>query len=289
MLIRQRVVVEMLAFAKRPASKIELMKWAFLLKSSMPTRGGPAFYDFVPYHYGPFSFCLSREIAELVRQGILIETETSWTLGHDDFERQANIPEKVTVDLQKIIDRFSSQPLRNLIDHVYLTYPLFTVNSKLECRTSKLTARCAIYTAGYEGMSVDRFLELLIRSGIQRLIDVRNNPISRRYGFHKSTLERLCGYLDLQYEHFPDLGIRPKFRRFLETPSDYDVLFGEYVETTLPANMDAVRRVTELVKERPSVLVCMESDPLMCHRSRLAQRISRDVELPVIHLEAADE
>ena len=167
MLIRQRVVVEMLAFAKRPASKIELMKWAFLLKSSMPTRGGPAFYDFVPYHYGPFSFCLSREIGELVRQGVLIETETSWTLGHDEFERQVNIPEKVTVDLQKIIDRFSSQPLRNLIDHVYLSYPLFTVNSKLRRRTSKLTARCAIYTAGYEGMSVDRFLELLIRSGIQ--------------------------------------------------------------------------------------------------------------------------
>ena len=81
---------------------------------------------------------------------------------------------------------------------------------------------------------MDGFLNLLVQSGIRRLVDVRNNPISRRYGFHKATLGRLCGFLDIDYQHVPELGIQPVLRQTWRSAADYEVLFGRYVAESLP-------------------------------------------------------
>ena len=40
---------------------------------------------------------------------------------------------------------------------------------------------------------VNALLDLLLRKGIRRLVDVRCNPVARRYGYHKATLCRLGG------------------------------------------------------------------------------------------------
>lgn len=37
----------------------------------MPSQGGAAFYHFLPYQYGPFSFCLYQEIGHLVSDGVV--------------------------------------------------------------------------------------------------------------------------------------------------------------------------------------------------------------------------
>ena len=132
----------------------------------------------------------------------------------------------------------------------------------------------SVYTAGYEQMSVDAFLNRLIDNGIQRIIDVRNNPIARRYGFHKSTLSRLAGYLDIDYVHIPELGIASSRRRSLTTHADYQELFDEYEQDTVRVQTEAVDRAAALVKEKASVLVCMEADPVCCHRSRLANAVA---------------
>jgi uncharacterized protein (DUF488 family) len=142
----------------------------------------------------------------------------------------------------------------------------------------------AVYTAGYEGLLVDAFLDGLIRSGIQRLIDVRNNPVSRRFGFHKSTLARLCASLDVEYVHLPELGIPPSDREAIQTPADYANLFVRYQADVLPRETEKVREAAALVQSAPSVLVCMEADPEFCHRSRLANAVAVHTGLPVVHL-----
>ena len=45
------------------------MKCAFLLRHETEYDADPAFYDFVPYKFGPFSFALYRELESLQRDG----------------------------------------------------------------------------------------------------------------------------------------------------------------------------------------------------------------------------
>ncbi len=78
MLNRQKTLLLLLRLARRPVSKLELTKWAFILRQETPSGGGNAFYDFLPYKYGPFSFCLYREIDALIRDGY-VEEGPHWT------------------------------------------------------------------------------------------------------------------------------------------------------------------------------------------------------------------
>jgi uncharacterized protein (DUF488 family) len=72
----------------------------------------------------------------------------------------------------------------------------------------------------------------------------------RRYGFHKKTLAGLCGKIDIDYAHFPELGIQSKKRKNLETPEDYDILFEEYGRTVLKNEKKAIEKVADLTTER---------------------------------------
>ncbi len=56
MLLRQKVLVAMLREARNRASRVQLMKWAFLLSVETQSRPRNACYQFVPYHYGPYEY-----------------------------------------------------------------------------------------------------------------------------------------------------------------------------------------------------------------------------------------
>ena len=288
MLTRQRVVLELLRQAERPVSKIELMKWCFLLRHDTPSAGGSAFYDFLPYHYGPYSFSLQREVAELVDQGYVKANEDR--LQRTDLAvRAGELPTRLTGDVVRVVRRFGQVSTDDLLDHVYDRFPRYTMLSRRKTLVSRPVAEPAVHTAGYEGRQVDGFLWLLLASGIRRLIDVRSNPIARRYGFHKSTLSRLCALLDIDYIHVPELGIPSAERQALDdTPSARDRLFTKYTSVTIPSQEEAVERVARSMTERASVLVCMEAAPCDCHRSRLATVVAHRTGLPVRHLGVDD-
>ncbi len=73
MLNRQRIILSMLQEAEGTASRIQLMMWTILLTRETSSRGGRAFYDFLPYTYGPHSFLLRKEIRNLVKIGLIEE------------------------------------------------------------------------------------------------------------------------------------------------------------------------------------------------------------------------
>jgi uncharacterized protein (DUF488 family) len=131
---------------------------------------------------------------------------------------------------------------------------------------------------------VDGFLDRLVRSGIQCLVDVRHNPVSRRYGFHKSTLSRLCDYLGIEYQHFPELGVPSENRTSLHVLSDYQALFDRYQREMLPRQAVTVQKAAKILSARPSVLVCMEANPEFCHRTHLATVLAKLTGLPIKHL-----
>src|SRR4051812_11505621 len=81
MLIRQRILLAMLREAERPVSKIERTKWAFVARMESSMGRASSFYDFVPFHYGPYSFSLAREVDGLVDRNYAVASEDHWQLG----------------------------------------------------------------------------------------------------------------------------------------------------------------------------------------------------------------
>ena len=73
-----------------------------------------------------------------------------------------------------------------------------------------------IYTIGYEGLDIARFLSLLQAHDIEAVVDIRELPLSRKPGFSKKTLSDTLSLSGLDYVHIPDLGcpkpIRNRYR-----------------------------------------------------------------------------
>ncbi|MCY4569535.1 MAG: DUF488 family protein [Candidatus Poribacteria bacterium] len=290
MLIRQKVILslidqmggQMLDGTQEKVSRLQLVKWAFLLEKETKMK---TFYQFVPYHYGPFSFTLYHELKGLIRNNYIIEPSK------DEIQRSSDvaapsIDSALGNEINDFSKKYHSLSTEELIDHVYAHYPWFTINAKKpENRKKKRPeGKCAVYTAGYEGLHIDGFLNILLEAGIQQVIDVRCNPVSRRYGFHKSTLSNLCKRLKIQYRHVPEVGIPSESRANLQQPSDYTKLFQNYKEKVLTTQQDVIKKIADWVKSQPSVLVCMEANPCFCHRSHLAVQIANHTKFPIEHL-----
>lgn len=286
MLNRQKALLMILQQVGGTASNVQMMKWAFLLSCETPSHGGKTFYQFIPYRYGPYSFTLNQETDSLIRNGFLEKgMDNRWMLTPLGASLDVTLPGDISKDICQIIEIYGNLSGQKLINLVYKKYSWFTINSELPGRRKEerpVAKRC-IYTAGYEGKTVDEFLNLLMESGISRLIDVRYNPISRRYGFHKSTLSRLCGFLDIDYQHFPGLGIPGSERECIDSKNQYKTLFEGYRLSLFSREKD-LADVTELLQSDPSVLVCMEADPSCCHRNVLAQHLAASIDVPIKHL-----
>ncbi len=278
----------MLECAGRPVLRLELVKWSFLLAHETPSGGGKSFYQFVPYQHGPFSFCLYREVEALTRDGYVLDAHVgrreAWQTGRDSAQPPGVLPMGLRREISATVDRLRQTPVDRLLDDVYERYSWFTVNSAKRKLQRRPIAAPAVFTVGYSSWMVDGFLNLLLRAGVQRLLDVRRNPVSRQYGFHGSTLRRLCEKLQIEYVPFPELGIPSQLRQNLQAPEDYKTLFACYERDILRRETSVLRNIAALMTEKPSALMCTERDPSQCHRSRIAKAISEETALSIRHL-----
>jgi len=282
---RQKVLLQFLRESGGSSSRMVLTKKLFLMREETASRGGSAFYEFLPYHFGPFSFVLYHDLRHLERDGLIGRTGSADVALTDAGKTQpTNLAEQVRLDIQRINGQYGSLSGEQIIDSVYERYPWYTMLAKRtdQRRVERRTAEPAVYTIGYEGFQVDGFLNRLLEEGIERLIDVRQNPVARKYGFHRSTLNRLSEDVGIEYLHLPELGIRSALRTQLESEQDFDELFGWY-RTSLAVT--DVERVAELMNNKPSALMCMEASPRNCHRLQLAGAVSPVAGLEVRHLE----
>ncbi len=286
MLNRQKVLIRMVRRAGRPVSPIELIKWAFLLRAEMPSGGGGAFYEFLPHRHGPDSFSLRRDARKLQDSGHLTRRSTRWVLPGSAV---SDLPAAIGDDADRVVDRMADKRPAELLDYVYTRFPWYTANSRRRALAARPAGACAVHTAGYQGRQVEGFLDLLLRSGVRSVVDVRRNPVARRFGFHRSTLSRLCGAMGMDYRHEPALGIPSQRRRDLEGPDDYRRLFDWYRDEILPSAETEMERLGGEMRSRPTVLVCMEADPRMCHRTRVAEEVARRTGLSIRHLGTENE
>ena len=136
-----------------------------------------------------------------------------------------------------------------------------------------------LFTIGYEGDSIDGYLDRLIRNNVKLLCDVRRNPLSRKAGFSRQQLASYCARVNIEYRHLPELGIPSHRRQELKTLADYEALFAVYRREDLPTMQPAIVQLGELLKEFERVaLTCFEKEHHCCHRHCVAEEMNKCIE-----------
>jgi uncharacterized protein (DUF488 family) len=139
-----------------------------------------------------------------------------------------------------------------------------------------------IFTIGYEGTTVPEFIVALKAAGVERVIDVRALPLSRRPGFSKSPLRAALEEARIEYVHLKALGT-PAEGRAAARAGGHDDLKRIYAgQLELPEAMVQSAQMLALADEKPSALLCMEREPAHCHRTLLLNAIAPDAE--AVHL-----
>lgn len=139
-----------------------------------------------------------------------------------------------------------------------------------------------IFTIGYEAATVADFLEALKGAGVERVIDVRALPLSRRPGFSKSPLKAALAEAGVEYVHLRALGTPAAGREAARKgrTAELERIYAGQLE--LPEAMAQGAQMLELAAEKPSALLCFEREPAGCHRSLLVKWVAPEAQ--VTHL-----
>jgi len=295
MLRRQRLVLALLAEAKRALVRPVVGHLVFLLRQESPLRDEATGYDFVPYASGPCSFTLDRELASLQNSGFLSGDGGRLKLAFERLPESRKfiqtIPRDAHSALESIVGHYGRMSREALVEEVSSRYPWYAagpLSNDQESRKSSKRPK-AVYTAGYEHCSAERFLGGLLKEGVQCIADVRANPMSRKFGFGRSSLSEIAGKLGLEYLSFPTLGIPSRARAGLDGFASYQRLLDSYEREVLRRNHADILALAAVARAKPTVLVCKEQEARYCHRSRLAAAVAKLSDLPVQHLDPFSE
>jgi uncharacterized protein (DUF488 family) len=142
-----------------------------------------------------------------------------------------------------------------------------------------------VWTIGYERLKPEALVAELEAAGVERVIDVRYRPQSRRPGMSKTRLgERLADHR-IAYEHRRALGTPPDLRWLYKNNrvAEAAPAYREHVERTAPDELDAL--AAELAAGPRTALLCLEADPAVCHRRVLVDALrARRADLVVVDL-----
>jgi uncharacterized protein (DUF488 family) len=141
-----------------------------------------------------------------------------------------------------------------------------------------------IFTIGYEGTTVPEFVAALQKARVERVIDVRALPLSRRPGFSKSPLKAALQEAGIEYVHLKALGTPAEGRAAARAGRHADLVRIYAGQLELPEAIAQSGQMLELAREKPSALMCMEREPAHCHRTLLLDAVAPDAE--AVHLYA---
>ncbi len=135
-----------------------------------------------------------------------------------------------------------------------------------------------IFTIGYEGTDIDRFVGTLVDVGVDVLVDVRAVTVSRKKGFSKNGLRARLEAEGIGYVHLRGLG-DPKPGREAARAGRYDEFRSIYSDHLgSPEAQADLAALGTLSREKATCLMCFERDPSACHRSIVALAISNHPE-----------
>lgn len=304
MFYRRKIILALLQLFDGQLDKIRLQKLLFLFTQKQQKKE----YDFVPYRFGCFSYSANADMTAMVTRGFLNEgkehfylkdlpAEAAVQAGKTDYLKLLKPDDKKF--LLEVKTNYGGMSANALMKHTYINYPFYATRSEAAERILSKTElqkvtdakpkgnKTILFTIGYEGISLEEYLVRLLKNDVKVLVDVRNNAMSMKYGFSKSQLIKYCGYLGIQYLHFPDVGIQSDQRQELNSQNDYDKLFSVYRKNNLTQTTKSQNDILNLLKQHKRIaLTCFEADICQCHRKHLAEAIETlpEFSYSVIHI-----
>lgn len=132
----------------------------------------------------------------------------------------------------------------------------------------------SLFLTGYENETIEEFLQKLQEQGITIVIDVREIPLSRKYGFSKKQLMGKLQELGIKYFHFSQLGSPSAIRHALRNGDiDYLEFFKKY-RNYVQHKKDVYQEVLDIIlHNQKTSLLCFEEESDLCHRSILTSEI----------------
>ena len=283
MFYRRKLILAIIETFGGRLPKINLQKILFLVTNRQTV---PA-YDFIPYKFGSYSYSANADLTAMVKHGFLSEDDSSFTK-KDKINYLHELKEFDRKLVNQVYLLFKNYDSDALMRHTYVNHPYYAINSTTANRLltveqlEKVDAKrpvsdeTILFTIGYEGISLEAYLNKLIKNDIKVLVDVRNNPNSQKYGFSKNQLERCCHNLGIEYMHFAEVGIQSEERQQLNEQKDYDVLFEMYRSKTIPNTISTQKEILNILFNKKRIaLTCFEADICQCHRKHLSEAITQ--------------
>lgn len=283
MFYRRKIILALLQLFDGQLDKIRLQKLLFLFTN----KQGKAEYAFIPYKFGCYSYSANADMTAMVTRGFLIEDEKHF-IKNDPTDYLKQLKPADLKLLQEVKGMYGIMSANALMKHTYINFPFYAINSEVAgkvlseaelekvSKAKPISNRTVLFTIGYEGISLEEYLVRLLKNDVKVLVDVRNNPLSMKYGFTKSQLKKYCGSLGIEYVHIPEVGIHGDQRQELNTQSDYDKLFAAYRQNNLPKTTEHQQQILEfLMRHKRIALTCFEANICQCHRKHLAEAIQK--------------
>jgi len=269
----EKCVLYLLDINNSEISKLRLVKLMFLISEQIHL------YDFIPYKYGPFSFQLYHDLSRLEKCHLIsIKNNSVFLVGRN----QTQLDTKTKKIIRAYSRKFADFDDKYLLDYIYDKYPEYAILSCYKKVIEFESESSGLVTIGYEGKSIDSFLNELIINKINVVIDVRRNAYSMKFGFSDRKLRDYLDKINIEYIHMADLGIPSDLRKDLVTHDDYQSLFVKYAKE-LDDKQDLLKFIEDIGSNKKAALMCFEKDVNYCHRSVIAEKLRAD-DIKVIDL-----
>lgn len=284
MYYRRKILLALLETFDNRLNKISLQKLLMLVSKQQQK---PDFH-FVPCKYGCYSFQATADLQTMSKYDQVVLENNDW-VKTDTEKYLVSLKDSDRLVIRYIKQMYGNKTSDELIRLTYRKYPQLAINSIIA--KDKLTeedyqrviearpqsSKTILFTIGYEGISLEEYLNKLIANNIKVLCDVRKNSLSMKFGFSKSQLQNACNGVGIEYLHIPQLGIDSDKRQELNTQADYDKLFLLYRNNILTQTQDYQEKIIDILKNKKRVaLTCFEANICQCHRKHLAEAIIKN-------------
>lgn len=186
---RQRQLLTLLDALGGCIENLDFQKLLFLYCRE---QGGASTYEFVPYKYGAFSFTSYADRRKLVARGLLADDENLWRLTDAGSEMLEHTRDLL---LSAFVRRYASLRGDELVAESYRRFPYYATRSEIADRVlqgdttalkqieiasrSPSTAAC-LCTIGYEGRTLEGYLNVLIRAEVHLLCEPSRSSSATR-------------------------------------------------------------------------------------------------------------
>jgi uncharacterized protein (DUF488 family) len=132
-----------------------------------------------------------------------------------------------------------------------------------------------VLTVGHSTRTIEEFLSILKAHGVQRLVDVRSIPKSRRVPqFNSDALAASLREQGIDYVHLKSLGGRRQAKKGSANTGWRNSSFRGYADYMATDEFRiGLERLLQIASEKRTAIMCAEAVPWRCHRSLIGDAL----------------